>query len=235
MAAGTGIASQVGIAPEATFGTYVAPTKFLRVNKSSIKPKFGRYDAAWIGVGPIQLDSSSVRTTREAAGPIEVDIVNKGFGLLLQSLMGTTVTPVQQASTTAYLQTHTLAATTDGKTLSIQHGVPDVTGTVRPYTFVGSKVTGATCVLSADYVDKTIFVDRFMGNTSFSLVIEAIGLNIQSTYYDTFRITLPCCRFDGDLPILDNNDVVNGDFPFTYRFDGTNQAKIEYISTDTTV
>jgi hypothetical protein len=45
------------------------------------------------------------------------------MGLLLQALMGTTVTPVQQVATAAYLQTHTLADTA-GKSLTIQKGVP---------------------------------------------------------------------------------------------------------------
>jgi hypothetical protein len=56
--------------------------------------------------------------------------------------MGTTVTPVQQAVTTAYLQTHTLADTW-GKSLTIQKGVPLTTGTVTDKSFLGCKVTSA--------------------------------------------------------------------------------------------
>jgi hypothetical protein len=56
--------------------------------------------------------------------------------------MGTTVTPVQQAATAAYLQTHTLADVA-GKSLTIQKGVPLTTGTVVDKTFLGCKVVGA--------------------------------------------------------------------------------------------
>ena len=56
--------------------------------------------------------------------------------------MGGTVTPVQQGATAAYLQTHPLADNV-GKSLSVQVGVPDTTGTVRPYSYLGVKVTGA--------------------------------------------------------------------------------------------
>jgi hypothetical protein len=64
------------------------------------------------------------------------------MGLLIQALMGTTVTPVQQGAGPAYLQTHTLADTA-GKSLTIQKGVPLTTGTVTDKTFLGCKVTSA--------------------------------------------------------------------------------------------
>lgn len=93
-----------------------------------------------------------------------------------------------------------------------------------------------TGVIKADYVDKTIWADRFAADTGFSLILEWVGPLIASTFFETFRIKLPACFLDGDTPTLDGEDVVSGSFPFTAQFDLTNAAAtIEYMSTDTVI
>jgi hypothetical protein len=147
MAIGSGLGSQIGIAAESTYGTYVAPTYFPEFSKESIKLKKTTAQSGGIASGRLlQVSSRRVVTQREASGGFELEVTNKRFGLLLQALMGTTVTPVQQTSTAAYLQTHTLADTA-GKSLTIQKGVPLTTGALMDYTALGCKVTSAefTC------------------------------------------------------------------------------------------
>lgn len=99
---------------------------------------------------------------------------------------------------------------------------------------LNDKAGSITGTISADFIDKTKFADVFAADTSFSLVLEAIGAVITGTF-ETFRITLPQCFLDGDTPVVDGPDVVNGDFPFTCYFDGTNQPFITIISTDVTI
>ncbi|WP_371528375.1 phage tail tube protein [Streptomyces sp. NBC_01283] len=141
MAIGSGLGAQMGIAPEVTYGTYVAPTKFIEFTKESLVLKKTTAQSAGIAAGRlIALSSRRVLTRREASGSIEFEVTNKSMGVLLQALMGTSVTPVQQAATAAYLQTHTLADTA-GKSLTIQKGVPLTTGTVTRKNFLGCKVT----------------------------------------------------------------------------------------------
>jgi hypothetical protein len=143
MAIGSGLGSQVGIAAESTYGTFVAPTRFVEFTKESIKLTKTTAMSSGIAAGRlVGLSSRRVVTQRQASGSLEMEVTTKGMGLLLQALMGTTVTPVQQATTTAYLQTHTLADTA-GKSLTIQKGVPLTTGTVVDYSAVGCKITGA--------------------------------------------------------------------------------------------
>ena len=143
MAIGSGLGAQLGIAAETTYGTYVAPTKFPEFTKESLVLKKTTAQSAGIAAGRlVALSSRRVVTQREASGSIELEVPNKGFGLILQALMGTTVSPVQQGATTAYLQTHTLADNF-GKSLTIQKGVPLTTGTVVDKTFVGCKVVSA--------------------------------------------------------------------------------------------
>jgi hypothetical protein len=102
----------------------------------------------------------------------------------------------------------------------------------EPLTNARAQISGS---INADFVDKTIWADRFASDAGFSLVVEAKGALIAGTFYQTFRITLPGCYLDGDTPTLSSEDVVNGSFPFSVRFDGTNLPKIEYISTDVTL
>lgn len=143
MAIGSGLGAQIGIAAESTYGTFVAPTKFPEFTKESLVLKKTTAQSAGIAAGRLMaLSTRRVVTQQEVSGGIDLEVPNKSFGLILQALMGTTVTPVQQGATAAYLQTHTLADVA-GKSLTIQKGVPLTTGTVTDKSFVGCKVISA--------------------------------------------------------------------------------------------
>ncbi|CAM5617188.1 hypothetical protein SALBM135S_05883 [Streptomyces alboniger] len=328
MAIGSGLGAQLGIAPEVTYGTYVAPTKFIEFTKESLVLKKTTAQSAGIAAGRLlALSSRRVLTRREASGSIELEVTNKSMGVLLQALMGTSVTPVQQGAGPAYLQTHTLADTA-GKSLTIQKGVPLTTGTVTRKNFLGCKLTSAefscevggmltgsfeidgkdceeTSVLAAaSYASMSPFhfgqmavkvgafgtetaldgirkvsckierpqeVERFYAGQSglkkepisndqvkisgnlesdyvattlddlhtsdgaTSLVWEFVGPLIAATFYETFRITLPAIHLDEGPPVVDGFGVVKPTFNYVGLFDGTNQPKIEYISTDVTL
>ncbi|MBP2583398.1 hypothetical protein J3A78_003876 [Streptomyces sp. PvR006] len=141
MAIGSGLGAQLGIAAETTYGSYVAPAKFVEFTKEGLQLKKTTAQSAGIAGGRLMpLSARRVVTQRQASGSIDLEVTNKAMGLLLQSLMGTSVTPAQQAATAAYLQTHTLADVA-GKSLTIQKGVPLTSGTVTRKNFLGCKVT----------------------------------------------------------------------------------------------
>lgn len=149
MAIGSGLGGNFGAAPETTYGTYVAPTKFPQVNSASVSKVKNFAQGGGLAAGRlVQAGSRRVVVTEAGTVAWEQEVGSKGLGLFLQALMGTTVTPVQQSSTTAYLQTHTLADSF-GKSLTVQTGIPDTTGTVRPYTGLGTKITAAEFSCSA--------------------------------------------------------------------------------------
>ncbi|MCL6733289.1 phage tail tube protein [Streptomyces neyagawaensis] len=140
MAIGSGLGAQLGIAAESSYGTYVAPTRFIEFTKEGLALKKTTALSSGIAAGRLLgLSARRVLTRREVSGSIDFEVTNKGMGLLHQGLMGTSVTPVQQGATTAYLQTHTLASVA-GKSLSIQKGVPLTSGTVTDKSFVGCKI-----------------------------------------------------------------------------------------------
>ncbi|QQC89827.1 phage tail tube protein [Streptomyces alfalfae] len=328
MAIGSGLGAQLGIAAETTYGTYVAPSKFIEFTKESLVLKKTTAQSAGIAAGRLlALSSRRVLTRKEASGSIDFEVTNKSMGLLLQALMGTTVTPEQQGAGPAYLQTHTLADTA-GKSLTIQKGVPLTTGVVTRKNFLGCKVisgefscevggmltgsyeidgkdveetsalaaasyanmapyhfgqmavkTGAfgaetahdgirkmSCKierpqeverfyagqaglkkepisndqvkisgsLESDYVSTTLD-DLHTSDGATSLVWEFVGPLIAETFYETFRITLPAIRLDEGPPVVDGFGVVKPTFSYVGLYDGTNQPKIEYITTDVTL
>lgn len=143
MAIGSGLGAQIGIAPEVTYGTYVAPTQFIEFTKEGLALQKTTAQSAGIAAGRLLPRSDRrVVTQRQASGTLEMEVTTKAMGLLFQALMGTTVTPVQQATTDAYLQAHLLIDTA-GKSLTIQKGVPLTTGVVTRKNFIGCKIISA--------------------------------------------------------------------------------------------
>jgi hypothetical protein len=141
MGIGSGLGGSFGIVPEVTYGTYVAPTRFHEVNKAGLKKTKNTVQGGGLAAGRFaQLGSRRVITTMAGGGSVEMEVPSKGFGIILNHLFGGTVTPVQQAASAAYLQTHPIADNV-GKFFTAQTGVPDTTGVVRPYSFLGSKIT----------------------------------------------------------------------------------------------
>lgn len=141
MSIGSGLASSFGFVPEVTYGTYVAPTRWVESSGPQLRKVKNTVQGGAMAAGTL-LRRGSMRnvTTKAGGGSIAMEIYSKRMGHLLNGLMGGTVTPVQQGATAAYLQTHELTDPV-GKFYTMQVGVPDLSGTVRPYTFLGSKIT----------------------------------------------------------------------------------------------
>lgn len=79
---------------------------------------------------------------------------------------------------------------------------------------------------------KTNFVDRFMNDTSTSMVWEFIGPVVSGANNATFRITMPQVFFDQDSPTLEGPDVVTIQMQGTCLYDNTNLPTITTISSD---
>lgn len=141
MAIGSGLGASVGVVGETTYGTYVAPTRFFSAKSFQVKRVQNVTPTTGVAAGR-QAPLDEVVTTTAASGQIQVDVLRKDFGLLLAHLMGSTASPVQQAATAAYLQTHTLGDTY-GRSLTLQGGFPNAAGTVVPKTALGCKITQA--------------------------------------------------------------------------------------------
>lgn len=175
MAIRSGLGGQVGIAKEVTYGTYVAPTRFVEVNSESMQKTVNRIDGGGMAAGRLaRLASRRVETNTAGSGSLTMQVPTEGFGILLENLMGATVTPVQQAATTAYLQSHTLDDNW-GKSFTLQKGVVDIdTGTARAYNFLGCKITSAEFACGVDEdLQVTLEVDAREVETSSALAVAS--------------------------------------------------------------
>ena len=142
MAIGSGLGGQLGFSGESTYGTRVVPSKFLRAKSFQLGRSENRVQGEGLQSGVMgPLGAHFVETTEAGTGSISFDVPPVGIGLLLQAIMGGTSTCVQQAATTAWLQTHTLGE--DLKSLTVQAGVPYRGGTVYCEELTGAKVTSA--------------------------------------------------------------------------------------------
>ncbi len=151
MAIGSGLGSQVGFSTESTWGTRVAPAKFVRGTAYAANRAQNRVQGEGLQAGVIgNIGAHYVETTEAGEGSLSCDIQTNGFGALFQALTGGTSTITQQAATAAWLQTHTLGDPV--KSLTVQVGTPYRTGTVFVQELQGAKVTSAELSCSADSI-----------------------------------------------------------------------------------
>ena len=166
MATGSGLASQLGVSKETTYGTRVAPAKFYEYNNETLKQQRNRIFSTGLRAGRNFQSSTRVATpTRKSSGDISLEVPNQGFGTLLDLLHGNTVAPVVQGGSTAYLQTHNIGITDPSKSATVQIGTPGTDGTIRVFEYIGCMVTAfkiecqtggwLTCDLTLDAQDRT--------------------------------------------------------------------------------
>jgi len=144
MAIGSGLSAQVAMKKETTYGTRVVPDLFYEFeSEGGIRNQKFLVSRQLRAGRTFQSSTRRVPTTRDADVTISGEVPNKGFGSILDLGHGNTVTPAQQAATTAYLQTHNW--TNDpSKSATIQVGKPSTDGTVRPFDYLGSMLTTLT-------------------------------------------------------------------------------------------
>ena len=143
MAVGSGMAGSLGVAAESSYGTRQAPVSFFKMRSASHNFLPNRVQGEGINSGSFGPTGAHFVQTHEGAdGTYAIDVPYKRMGVLLNTLMGGTVAPVQQAASAAYLQTHVLADTF-GKSFTGQVGVPQRDGTVRVHEINGGKITSA--------------------------------------------------------------------------------------------
>lgn len=149
MAIPGGLGLQVGLGEESRYGTYVAPTTFIKPEEGiSLGTELQYQRVAALGGNQImQEDGLHIQTTRDGRLTIPAAMRDNGFGRLLNQLHGETVTPVRQTGG-IFRQTHPIGRSfSTGKSLTVQVGVPQLDGTAQPFSYVGSKVTQATLSL----------------------------------------------------------------------------------------
>jgi Phage tail tube protein len=168
MAERSGVAAQIGVATEETFGTYKAPSRFFPFESESLELSYDYIRSKGLRAGRLtQAKNLHLQTTQSVAGDVNMEFFNQGMGIILNQLHGNTVTPAKVSeSETAYEQSHAIGLVSPyNKSLTVQVGRPDTGGTVRAFSYIGCKVTSAK-----------LSVDRG-GLTMLSFTVDGVDLS----------------------------------------------------------
>jgi len=139
--------ARVAISRETTFGTRVAPSRFLPLTAEDLGFEIEEYVSPVIGTG--MWSAPSIQTVKRGAGSIAGDVMSLGFSYLVDALHPNTTTPVQQGATIAYLATHTLNGP-PSKSYTVQVQTPPVTSnTLVPHEMLGVMFSGLSLSWSA--------------------------------------------------------------------------------------
>lgn len=197
MATGTGLDAQIGIAEESTYGTYVAPDTFFEFTSESISPQVQRLTPSALGRGRFRRTSRIRHFVTGAEGDVTMEMVNKGMGLWFKHALGSVATtqPDDVGAPNHYL--HTFTPDTNGLRglyLTTQVGRPSTDATVRPFSYLGGKITSWTisaamneiATMTASMNFKTETTSETLATASYSSGLESFtfldgSLTINST------------------------------------------------------
>lgn len=192
MAIGSGLASQVALKKETTYGTRVVPDKWFEFESEGGVRQQKYLESNMLRAGRFfQSSPRRILTTRDAQVTLNGEWPNKTGGALLDLLVGATVTPVQQTTTTAYLSTFNIGASDPNKSATIQVGKPDTNGTVRPFDYTGSMVTGATfsCAID-DWLKFAYTFDAQDEDTAQSLATASYPTSLEGFHFQQATVTV---------------------------------------------
>lgn len=191
MATGSGLDAQFGFVAESTWGTPVTVTKFLEFNSESLTNEPTFLEPTGLRVGTKHKRNSRVRISRRTiTGDVSMEVPTKGMGLLWKHALGSGSgsTPAQIAATTAYRQIHTPGGLV-GFGLTMQVGRPEPSGTVRPFTYAGCKISSWEFSLNDSEVPTVTFnVDGRSESTATALATASFIAG--TTVFDFSQATL---------------------------------------------
>lgn len=141
MTTGTGLDSYVATKTESAVGTGVTGTNFWIANSAELTAEPEYIDNPGLMNGARFKDVNGAGIVRKSAsGKLEIPVMMNGFGWWFKHLIGSTGTPVVDA-TTAYKQVH-VPGGMRGLSFTTQIGKADpYAGTVACYSYNGCKIT----------------------------------------------------------------------------------------------
>jgi hypothetical protein len=138
---------------EATYGTAAALTRSYETQVDDWK-RTQEYlqSQGFIGGQHTIRSRRSLPVNMGGSGSIQIDVLNKGMGLLLRDIFGASTGPTQQASTIAYVQTHATSAAGTTRSATIQTVRSFVDASSQAFTYKGCVCKGweFNCEAAAD-------------------------------------------------------------------------------------
>lgn len=139
MAVASGLGDSFGLATEPTFGTYATITRWHEVEAAPFKKNKRIVQGGGLSGGVLSpRGARRVLVGEDASGSLSMEVVDKKMGLLLSHCTGTVATGTVTGSGFTY---DFPIVDNIGRYFSGQFVIIDTTGTPRPYTGLGCKVT----------------------------------------------------------------------------------------------
>lgn len=152
MAIRSGIAAQIGLAAETTWGTYVAPDHWYEFNEEDLALAIEPIESAGLRANNRVLRSDRwAQGQKRVEGTVTMEVPSKSFGLIAKHSLGTATITTPSGATNARLHRHTLGDPY-GLGLTVQVGRPGSDGTVHPFSYTGAKVNELTLSNSVDEI-----------------------------------------------------------------------------------
>lgn len=210
MAARSGIAAQIGFAAETTVGTAVTVNTFLPLVSESIQRTEAFTESEGIRAGRLVRGSDEWNSGNVTiAGDIGLELYTKSIRPLFKAMFGA---EAEDTTNTTYTYT---PADLYGVALTTQIGRPDVGGTVRPFTYAGTKVMSWEIACAQGEI-------ATLGLTvQTCLVDETTGVNLATASYAS---GLRSFKFSGASLVLDGTTTnvtqltISGDNALEARF-----------------
>lgn len=140
----SGLAGQLVIADEVTYGVYVAGTRGFEFTDESLQFDRTMIESMGIRAGR-RIQSRFAQGTQRVTGDVTLELSPQGMGLLFKHIFG----GVSTTGAGPYVHTFTPGDLT-GKSMSVQVGRPFSTGTVQSFSILGTKVTEAEITADID-------------------------------------------------------------------------------------
>jgi hypothetical protein len=191
MAIGSGLAAQVGLKKETTYGTRAVSDLFYEFSSEGGVRNQRYLESRMLRSGRFfQSAPRRILTTRDAGVSIAGEVPNKGFGSIIDLGHGNTVTPVIQGATTAHLQTHNWTGDPT-KSATIQVGKPDTGGTVRPFEYTGSMLNDFTLSCAVDgWLEFTAGFDSMDEDTGQTLATASYQTALEGYSFQQCVVTI---------------------------------------------
>lgn len=144
---------QMGLAPEVTYGTFVAPTRFLEfLPGESLERRQEILMSEGLRTGlTYKRGQKRALTRQDAGGTMAFEVWNKSFGLLFEHMLGAVVTTQPDSTGSPLVFDHTFTpGDLSSKSMSWQKGVEDDSGTSVPFSYNGVKIESWTIGIDVD-------------------------------------------------------------------------------------
>lgn len=199
---------QLMLVDEVTYGTAVVTTRTFEFNTEGIEEQEGRTVGKPMRTGWVERNDRFTPWYAGAAGPVQLDVLTKGFGILLKHMLGQ-VSTTGPSETTVYTHTATMADLL-GKSMTLQINRPlHPTGTSQAFTFRGTKVTEWTLSNSVDgNLVLDLGLDAQISDSAIALAAAAYPTGMEPLSWAGGVITIGGTPFDvTEFSLKGNNNL----------------------------